>query len=142
MGTPHVDLVELETVDGFHHRAQVRAHTLTIDEPPGLGGTDRGPTPMELVASGLAGCTAITLRMYAQRKSWPLDGVRVRVEHEQRAHTATPEGEHRDRFERTIELLGDLDAEQKERLLAIANKCPVHVCLEGGATIRTRLAAS
>lgn len=133
------DIVSLETVEGFHHRARAREHTVLVDEPVALGGTDLGPTPFELVASGLAGCTAITLRMYAGRKSWPLEKVKVRVEHEQRPHTATPEGEQRDRFERTIELVGPLDQEQRERLLEIANKCPVHVCLSHGATVVSAL---
>lgn len=134
-----MDDVMVETVEGFHHRASAREHELSVDEPESLGGTNQGPSPFELVASGLGACTAITLRMYAQRKGWPLEAVKVRVEHVQRAHTATPEGERRDRFDRTIELIGALDEEQRERLLGIANKCPVHVCLSNGATIETKL---
>ncbi|MDQ1081755.1 OsmC family protein [Pseudoroseomonas cervicalis] len=109
-------------------------HLAVADEPEALGGLDSGPTPFEHVMSGLGACTAITLRMYAARKSWPLQRVVVRV------RQAPPQPGARPRFLREIALLGALDAEQRVRLLQIAGRCPVHLLLESGAEIATGLA--
>ena len=103
-----------------------------VDEPTALGGLDLGPTPHELVSAGLAACTAQTLRLYARRKGWPLGAVHVGVTHSVEAGASPP-----DRFDRTISLGGVLDEEQKARLLEIAEKCPVHRLLIGGARIST-----
>ena len=104
------------------------------DEPVALGGLDLGPTPHDLVCAGLAACTTQTLRLYAKRKSWPLGPVEVRVSH-RRDITMKPV----DIFDRTITLGGPLDDEQRQRLLEIAELCPVHKLLTGGATISTAL---
>jgi uncharacterized OsmC-like protein len=117
-------------------------HRLVADEPESFGGTDAGPGPYDLVAAGLGACTAMTIRMYARRKEWPLTGVRVDVTHD-RIHAkdcadcATKDGKV-DRFTRVIALEGDLDDDQRARLMEIADRCPVHRTLEGEIRIETR----
>jgi putative redox protein len=102
------------------------------DEPLALGGLDLGPTPHDLVCAGLAACTTQTLRLYAKRKGWPLGPVEVRVSH-RRDIQARPV----DIFDRVIVLGGVLDEEQRQRMLEIAEKCPVHKLLTSGATVST-----
>ena len=104
------------------------------DEPVALGGLDLGPTPHDLVSAGLAACTAQTLRLYAKRKDWPLGRVEVRVSH-RRDISVKPI----DIFDRMISLDGPLEEEQRQRLLEIAELCPVHKVLTAGATISTIL---
>ena len=96
------------------------------------GGLGLGPDPHDLVAAGLAACTSMTLRLYAQRKAWALGAVHVDVTWRREAG-ATPA----DVFDRVITLSGDLDADQRARLLEIANACPVHKLLTGGARVET-----
>ncbi|NKX45843.1 bifunctional alpha/beta hydrolase/OsmC family protein [Roseicyclus persicicus] len=116
-------------------------HHLAADEPESYGGTDRGPSPYQLVAAGLGACTAMTIRMYARRKGLPLTHVSVDVTHDRvHAQDAGAPSEPLDRFTRLIRLTGALDADARARLLEIANRCPVHRTLEAGATIRTELA--
>lgn len=112
-----------------------RGHLWVADEPVELGGGDSGPTPTQLLLSSLGACTAITLRMYAVRKGWFLRGVRVKLRF-------NPGGkpESGNEIERRIELAGDLDAAQRERLLQIANACPIHKVLSGEIRIETALA--
>jgi len=98
-------------------------HTLRIDEPLDLGGTDTGATPTELLLAAMGGCESITLRMYAARKGWPLTDVRIRL------HGSTVEGAFVVRREVVLE--GPLDADQRTRLLDIINRCPVHRILTG-----------
>ena len=112
---------------------KVGPHTFTADEAED-GGEDKGPAPFELLGSALAACTSMTLRGYAQRKSWPLERVDVTVEQEK-----TPEAH---KLKRTVTLVGPLDAEQKQRLLEIANKCPVHKALVGKVEISTALTST
>jgi len=118
---------------GPHHHA-------LADEPLAYGGTDRGMSPYGFLSAGLGACTSMTIRMYARRKDWPLDHVRVDVSHNkvhaQDASVAGPEKV--DRFIRTVFLEGNLDAGQRARLLEIADKCPVHRTLEATAHIETR----
>jgi putative redox protein len=102
------------------------------DEPTSLGGLGLGPTPHDLVAAGLAACTTQTLRLYAIRKGWPLGAVRVEVTQERKAGE-TPA----DTFTRRISLGGDLDDDQRARLMQIAEMCPVHRLLTAGARIVT-----
>jgi putative redox protein len=104
------------------------------DEPVALGGLDLGPTPHDLVAAGLAACTSQTLRLYARRKGWDLGPVEVQVTHRRDISVQPSEI-----FERMIVLGGVLDEEQRQRLLEIAERCPVHKLLTGGATISTAL---
>jgi putative redox protein len=106
-------------------------HPLRSDEPAAVGGADAGPGPFSLVMSGLCACTAITLRMYAQRKGWLLQAVEVDA-----SITRTGDANH---VERSIGLHGELDEAQKARLLEISEKTPVTLALKGGMAIHTRL---
>jgi putative redox protein len=125
-------------------QAAVRAHRLQADEPVAFGGGDAGPTPYDYLLIALGACTSMTLRLYADRKSLPLERVSVRLRHD-KIHAAdcadceTKVGKL-DRIIRTIELEGPLDEAQRARLLEIANKCPVHRSLESEIRVETRLA--
>ncbi len=116
-------------------------HHLLADEPESYGGTDRGPSPYGLVAAGLGACTSMTIRMYARRKKWPLEHVSVDVSHDKvHAQDADSRASARiDRFNRVIHLQGPLDPDQRQRLLEIADKCPVHKTLTHGSQVLTRL---
>ena len=128
---------------GFVQHIQTGRHHLVVDEPVGVGGGDQGPSPYDLLAAALGSCTAITLRMYARTKGWPLHRVGVLVRHE-KIHAAdcasceTKEGRI-DQLEREITLEGPLDESQKQRLLEIADRCPVHKTLEREVRMVTRL---
>ena len=106
-------------------------HDITADEPPIRGGTDAGPAPYDLVLSGLVACTAITLRMYAQRKGWSLVGVRVEATLVKRGDTS--------HVDRRLWLQGDLTLDQEAGLLAIAERTPVTLTLKNGLEMRTEL---
>jgi putative redox protein len=103
----------------------IREHRLTADEPPEHGGDDSGPSPQELLAASLASCTAITMEMYAERKGWDMGEVLVDVDYEP-AQRGSPT-----RFVMRVELPKELTADQRDRLMQIAAKCPVHRALEG-----------
>jgi len=109
-------------------------HTWLADEPESLGGGDRGPAPIALLLSSLGACTSITLKMYAQRKGWPLAEVHVTLSLEK--------GDEGSTIDRKIVLEGALSDEQRERLLQIANACPLHKILTRPIGIRTGLAAA
>lgn len=111
----------------------VGGHHLVADEPRDLGGGDNGPAPDELVLAALAACTSITVRMYAERKKWPLQGIDVDVGFGERERGST-------KIVRTVTLTGPLDAEQRTRLHQIAEACPVHKLLTGSIEIATTLA--
>lgn len=119
-------------------------HRLQADEPVAFGGTDQGPNPYDLLLAALGSCTAMTMRLYAERKQWPLRRSTVRLTH-RKIHAAdcadceTKEGKI-DYIERTIALEGELDASQRQRLLEIAEKCPVHRSLHAENKIVSRLA--
>jgi putative redox protein len=118
-------------------------HRLAADEPVAAGGEDTGPNPYELLLMSLGACTSMTLRLYAERKAWPLERVVVRLRHE-RVHAAdcadcVDRPALLDRIERTIELEGPLDGAQRDRLMEIAEKCPVHRTLTSRIAIETRL---
>ena len=123
---------------------KANGHALVADEPPALGGTDAGPTPYDYLLTALGSCTAITVRMYADRKGWPLESVTVRVEHG-RIHAedcgeCETESGRIDRIGLELELEGPLDAEQRERLREIAGKCPVKRTLGSEVLVETRAA--
>lgn len=111
------------------------------DEPVNLGGADTGPDPYAWVAAGLGACTSITMRMYANRKKWPVERLSVAVDHEKRHAEDCVDcgpGDKIDVFTRSIEISGHLDDEQRARMLEIADRCPVHRTLENGAKVETR----
>jgi putative redox protein len=117
-------------------------HRLVADEPRPIG-DDAGPNPYDLVLAGLGACTSMTLRMYANRKGWPLDSVRVTLRHsrihaEDCAHCETTKG-WIGHIDREIELTGALDDSQRQRLLQIADQCPVHQTLTSEIDISTAL---
>ncbi len=121
-------------------------HRLTADEPVASGGSDLGPGPYELLLMALGACKTMTVRLYAERKQWPLDRVYVRLRHsrihaEDCADCETKEG-MLDRIECVVELEGALDAEQRARLFDISTKCPVHRTLTSEISIQSRLQES
>ncbi len=127
--------------NGFLQDVQSGPHHALADEPAKYGGTNKGLTPYGFVSAGLGACTSMTIRMYARRKGWPLDGVSVDIAHaKEHAQDAADPGAKVDHFDRTIRLTGDLSDEQRARLLEIADKCPVHKTLERSSTVRTVLA--
>lgn len=129
--------VVVEETGAGRYQVEVRAggSSFLVDEPVSFGGLGSGPNPYDLLSAALGACTAMTLRLYADRKSWPLERVEVLVNHVRAGLGA------RDRFNREIRLDGPLDADQRARLLEIANRCPVHGTLERGADVQTTLAA-
>ena len=128
--------VAVRTEQGLRTEMLANGFGLVADEPLSVGGTNSGPTPYDYLAAALGACTSMTLRMYADRKKWPLEAVTVKVRH-QKVHAEDSQGDAAggkarklDRFERVIALNGSLDDEQRARLLEIANRCPVHRTLE------------
>jgi putative redox protein len=113
-------------------------HQLIADEPASMGGGDAGPAPFDFIMSGLGACTSMTLRMYAERKSLPLTGISVALSHDK----IEVDGVMRDRISRDITLEGDLSEEQRQRLLEIANKCPVHRALSQSMLLDCALSAN
>ncbi len=118
-------------------------HHLLADEPAAYGGTDAGPGPYQLLSAGLGACTSMTVRMYARRKGWPLEHVAVDISHDkihaQDCADCPDKTAKIDVFQRVIRLDGPLDADQRARLLAIADRCPVHRTLEGTIRVETVL---
>jgi putative redox protein len=110
----------------------IGGHRLIADEPVEAGGDDAGPAPHEYLLAALGSCTSMTVKMYTDRKGWPLRAVRVEVRGVQ--------GEQGYAIARTIHLDGDLDAVQRARVLEIANKCPVHRTLSGKIEITSQIA--
>lgn len=116
--------------EGYVHDVDIEdgKHALLVDEPEVAGGTDAGPAPTRLVAAGLASCIAITMEMYAQRKEWEIGPVEVEVEVAYDEFVPAS-------FDATIRLPDGLSEEQRERLLRIARKCPVHKVLSGDGEV-------
>jgi putative redox protein len=129
---------------GFLQRISIGPHQLLADEPKDARGNDAGPNPYELLLASLGACTSMTLRMYADRKGWQLEEVRVVLTHSRSYGRDCAECEKKaamiDRVERQIALVGELSGEQRERLLEIADRCPVHRTLSSRIQIETRLA--
>ena len=140
--TGHV-VVSGKPEDIFQVSINADGHVLRGDEPEEYGGTDLGPSPYDLLSAALASCTVMTLNMYARRKQLSLESVRVDVQHG-KIHArdcmdCESETGKIDRFERLIHLSGDLTIEQRERLLQIADRCPVHLTLHNEIDIRSKL---
>ena len=129
--------------EGLRTEVEAGGHKFVADEPESLGGTDTGPNPYDYLLAALGSCTAMTLRMYADRKGWPLESVTVRLSQD-RIHATDCEecetGEGRiDRIEREIELVGSLEEKQRRRLLEIADMCPVHRTLKAEVLVENSL---
>jgi putative redox protein len=125
-------LVEETGAGKFQVRVSAHGTRFFADEPADVGGLGSGPSPYELLAAGLGACTAMTLRLYAGNKAWPLTRARVTVRHDKVAGATPP-----DQFTRRIALEGDLSPDQVRKLFEIADKCPVHRTLETGSTVVT-----
>jgi uncharacterized OsmC-like protein len=136
--------VVVRSLAGLRQSIQIRDHRVLADEPVDGGGNDAGPNPYELLLSALGACTAMTVRLYAQRKGWPLDGVEVTLQHE-RIHAEdcadceTREG-FLDKITKQLTLHGpQLNAEQRQRLGEIAERCPVQRTLQREIVIEQHL---
>ncbi len=129
--------------EGFRTEIRAGSHALTADEPPSVGGSGLGPTPYGLLSAALASCTSMTLQMYARHKKLPLRAATVRVEHDKVHAQDCRDCESRegkiDEFRRRITLDGDLTQAQRERMLDIADRCPVHRTLHGEIKVRSKL---
>ncbi|MBS0271198.1 MAG: alpha/beta fold hydrolase [Proteobacteria bacterium] len=137
-------VVVTETSEGkFIQLIQTGKHTFIADEPLDVGGNDKGPGPYDLVLASLGACTSMTLRMYADRKDIPLKGIRVTLTHQkvynEDLSNCIDKNERLDLIHRSIALEGVLTAEQKEKLLQIAEKCPIHKTLTQSSVIKTML---
>ena len=121
------------TIGKEHYRTElfIAGHTVIADEPQDLGGTNLGPSPGQFLMLSLASCTAITLRMYADRKKWSVDKIKVEV--------ASEKVDNKTLFNREISFEGALDDDQRKRLLQIANSCPVHKTLTNPIEVQTKL---
>ena len=128
---------------GYQTEINANGHHLLADEAIALGGANTGPNPYDYLLAALGSCTSMTVRMYADRKTWPLDGIVVRLNHEKIHAEDCRECETKtgrlDRIEREIELLGSLDSDQRKRLLEIADMCPVHRTLQSEIIVKTKL---
>ncbi len=119
--------------EGRRHAIAIRGHELTVDEDAELGGSDAGPTPLELLAASLAGCVAVTVEMYAERKGWDVGKFEVEVGYSI-AERGTPTS-----FDVVLRVPAELTDEQVERLSVIAAKCPVHRTLDGEVMFSERV---
>jgi uncharacterized OsmC-like protein/alpha/beta superfamily hydrolase len=128
--------------EGFTTEIVAGNHSFMADEPTKIGGKDLGPSPYELLMGSLGACTAMTIRMYADRKKWPLEEVKVHLQHQKDYLQDCENHDNKqsliDIVEREIELEGNLDQKQRTRLLEIANKCPVHKTLESKVKVITK----
>lgn len=144
--TPTVVTVEESGAGKFTQTLHSGPHQLVADEPEEYGGNNEGPGPYEYVLMGLGACTSMTIRMYADRKKIPLERVRVILSHkkihaEDCVDCESKEGKI-DEIVREITLEGDLTGEQRQRLLDIANRCPVHRTLTSEIMVRSRLSSA
>ncbi len=128
-------------LSGYRTEVSARSHAVVADEPLALGGTDLGPTPYEFLLTALATCTVITLRMYADRKQWPLASASVSLRssrsHERDCEDCETKKVDIGRIESRIDLGGPISDEQRARLVEIAGRCPVKQTLERGITVET-----
>ena len=141
--TKHQVVASLDADAGFTTDMKVGSHDLIADEPLSYGGNDFGPSPYELVAAGLSACTAMTIQMYVKRKGWNLENVEVHTSygkfHAEDCEACDESEPKLDTFNRSIKLFGTLDDKQRNRILEIANKCPVHRTLHKEIQVITKL---
>jgi len=143
ISTTHQAVASLDAEDGFTTQMTVGSHTMMADEPVSYGGNDFGPSPYEFVSAGLSACTAMTVQMYVKRKGWDLQNIEVHTSHTKVAKQIVENGEQKeikvDTFNREIKLQGNLDDKQIQRMLQIADKCPVHKTLHSAIEVVTTL---
>jgi uncharacterized OsmC-like protein len=138
------DVIVRGSAAGFAQAVEVGPHRLAADEPLAYGGTELGVSPYDLLLAALGTCTSMTIGLFARRKGWPLDDITVSLRHSKIyaadcAECETKEGRI-DRIEREIHLTGALSAEQRAKLMEIADRCPVHQTLVSEINIRTKAA--
>lgn len=126
-------VVDETGLGAFQVEVKAGTSTFLMDEPVAAGGLGSGPNPYDLLSSAIGACTLMTIRLYARRKDWPLERARVKVTH-YRDNLQT-----KDHFLREIELIGTIDLDQRARLLDIAMRCPVHLTMERGSIMETKL---
>ncbi|MEM7588007.1 MAG: OsmC family protein [Acidobacteriota bacterium] len=128
---------------GFRNRVRAGRHEQVADEPVSVGGGDAGPNPYDYLLAAVGTCTNMTLRMYANRKGWPLEGVDTRLRHSKihakDCEECETESGRIDLIEKEIEIRGPLDEAQRARLLEIAGRCPVHRTLTSETVIQSKL---
>lgn len=128
---------------GFRTEVDIGGHHLVVDEPTAVGGTDAGPSPYEMLLAGLGACTAMTLRLYADRRGWPLERVRVSLQHRKVHAQDCVDCEQKtakmDVVDRVVFLDGALDDTQRAKLLEIAERCPVQQTLQSKIQVNTRM---
>jgi len=134
MTSPSETILVAETGLGkYQVEARMGEATLVMDEPVSVGGMGSGPNPYELISAAVGACTTMTIRLYANRKGWPLTRVRTAVRHTRASL------EKNDKFELDITLEGALDEPQRARLMEIAERCPVHLTLARGSEVTAKL---
>ena len=139
-----LDVVAHIANEGYTTQILANGHHIVADEPESAGGNNYGPSPYDLLTAALGACTAMTMKMYAERKHWDLQEAYVHLRHGKEHAQATGAADEKtsrkiDRFERMIELQGNLDEDQRKRLVEIANKCPVHRTLHEPVQVDTWL---
>ncbi len=131
---------------GFRTEVEVGGHHLVVDEPRPVGGTDEGPSPYEMLLAALGACTAMTLRLYADRRKWPLERARITLQHRkvhaQDCADCDRKPAKMDVVDRVVFLDGPLTDEQRARLMEIADRCPVHQTLSSQIRVNTRMGAA
>ncbi|MHA7057699.1 bifunctional alpha/beta hydrolase/OsmC family protein [Aquimarina sp. M1] len=139
----HHVVASLGDEEGYTTQMKVGNHYMVSDEPESVGGNDFGPSPYELVSAGLSACTAMTIKMYMARKNWDLQNVEVHTSYDKKhmedCENCEDPAAKIDTFERAIKLEGNLDEKQIQRILQIADKCPVHKTLHSETQVLTKL---
>lgn len=130
------EVIVTETGPKYQQAIRAGAHQYYADEPLSMGGADSGPAPFDFLMSALGACTSMTLRMYAERKGWPIGRIEVQLSHEK----LEQDGKKIDCIRRRIDIEGELSEEQRQRLLEIAQKCPVHRALQQPMTLLAEIA--
>ncbi|MEI7473187.1 MAG: OsmC family protein [bacterium] len=125
--------VEVKFIKNLKHECKIGDFTFIMDEPVSAGGDNEGPSPYDMMLAALGACTSMTIQMYARRKNWEIQDIKVNLTHEKiyakDCETCETKTGRLDKITRNIEIKGDLSEEQKDRLLEIAEKCPVHKTL-------------